>query len=301
MTITAFFIILVSAFMHAGWNFLSKKTMPSIAFYCLSSTTAAIFWLPWMLLLSPDLRILPLGFWLFLLVSIGFEFCYFLGLANAYRRGDISMVYPLARALPVLLTALVTMLFQLGEPLSALALFGMGVLFCGCFIMPLNSIRGTNLKSYRNSAMLFILLAALGTTGYTIIDSQAMALIRDFPELKSNGFRIPIVFIFLLESGIAALMAIYIRCSKREQRDFRAIFMKTSTPFISGIFSSSAYVLVLIAMGLVSNVSYIQAFRQMSLPMGVLAGIFLLHERPGIPRLTGIALAILGLVLVALG
>ena len=51
----------------------------------------------------------------------------------------------------------------------------------------------------------------------------------------------------------------------------------------------------------VTNVSYIQAFRQMSLPIGVLAGIFLLHEKPGRPRLAGIALVITGLVVVAVG
>jgi uncharacterized membrane protein len=58
---------------------------------------------------------------------------------------------------------------------------------------------------------------------------------------------------------------------------------------------------VLLAMGFVSNVSYLQAFRQISLPLGVLAGIFLLRERPGAPRMTGIVLVLAGLVLVALG
>ena len=176
----------------------------------------------------------------------------------------------------------------------------MVVLFCGCFMMPLNSLKIFGLKSYRNAAMLFIFLAAFGTTGYTIIDSQAMAAMRGLTEFQ-GGIKGPIIFIFLLEAGVAMAMAVNVFFSKTERADFRAIFLKTSTPFISGVFSSSAYVIVLVAMGLVSNVSYIQAFRQMSLPMGVLAGIFLLHERPGVPRLAGIALAITGLVLVALG
>jgi len=60
-------------------------------------------------------------------------------------------------------------------------------------------------------------------------------------------------------------------------------------------------VLILLAMGLVSNVSYVQAFRQMSLPLGVLLGVLFLHERPGPPRLAGIALVVFGLLLAALG
>ena len=41
MTLTAFLLVFLSVFLHAIWNFLSKKTNPSGAFYLLSSTTAA--------------------------------------------------------------------------------------------------------------------------------------------------------------------------------------------------------------------------------------------------------------------
>lgn len=53
-------------------------------------------------------------------------------------------------------------------------------------------------------------------------------------------------------------------------------------------------------MRFVSNVSYIQAFRQLSLPFGVLAGIFLLREPRYPVKLCGIGMVILGLVLVSL-
>ena len=44
MTLTAFLLIFVSVFLHAGWNFISKKSTPSAAFYMLSSATAALIW-----------------------------------------------------------------------------------------------------------------------------------------------------------------------------------------------------------------------------------------------------------------
>ena len=42
MTLIAFFLVLGSASLHAGWNLLSKLNNPSAAFYLLSSSTAAV-------------------------------------------------------------------------------------------------------------------------------------------------------------------------------------------------------------------------------------------------------------------
>ena len=66
------------------------------------------------------------------------------------------------------------------------------------------------------------------------------------------------------------------------------------------MFSSSAYALILLAMGFVTNVSYIQAFRQMSLPLGVLAGVFILKEPCSQAKLIGIILIVAGLIAVSL-
>ena len=57
-----------------------------------------------------------------------------------------------------------------------------------------------------------------------------------------------------------------------------------------------AYTLVLVAMGFVTNVSYVVAFRQLSIPLGAALGILLLKEPPYRPKLVGIAVAFAGLV-----
>ena len=54
-----------------------------------------------------------LYFFLFYLGSVASEVMYVAGLAYAYRRGDISLVYPLVRAIPVLLVAAVTFAFSI--------------------------------------------------------------------------------------------------------------------------------------------------------------------------------------------
>ena len=75
----------------------------------------------------------------------------------------------------------------------------------------------------------------------------------------------------------------------------------TPAPMFTGIASTTAYALILAAMQFVTSVTYIQAFRQLSLPIGVFAGVFLLHERCPLPKIVGTALIVAGLFLVAFG
>jgi drug/metabolite transporter (DMT)-like permease len=61
------------------------------------------------------------------------------------------------------------------------------------------------------------------------------------------------------------------------------------------------YALVLGAMAFVSDVSYVVGFRQLSVPLGALVGVYLLGE-PGPPaKWVGVGLCFVGLLLVAFG
>ncbi|MFZ4639574.1 MAG: hypothetical protein ACOYMP_04095 [Nodosilinea sp.] len=62
-----------------------------------------------------------------------------------------------------------------------------------------------------------------------------------------------------------------------------------------------AYGLALTALAFVSNVSYLTAFRQLSIPIGTVLGTFLLQEPCPPPRLLGTATILAGLILVSLG
>lgn len=299
MTAGAFLLVLASVFLHAGWNFLSKKEMPTLAFYGLMSSTSTLLWLPFFLASGLISAGLPGEFWLIWLGSLGCEYLYFCGLSRAYRTDDISLVYPLARALPVMMTALLTICFGYGRPPGPVALAGMVLLSAGCILMPLSRWNQFQLSCYRTPALKFIFAAAAGTTGYTILDSLAVRIL--FHSVESPGMLHICGYLFLIESGLAVTLLTTAAATPAGRADFRKLFLRTGSPVLSGLFASVAYILILFAMNLVSNVSYIQAFRQMSLPLGVLAGIFLLHEKPGKPRLTGIALVITGLVITALG
>ena len=298
MTLSAFCLVFISVFLHAGWNFLSKKSNPSGAFYMLASSTGALIWLGFFLHSGIDCAALPGRFWCLFGLSVLTEMVYVLGLAYGYRCGDISLVYPLGRALPVLMVAGVTLLFGLGKTPGPLALCGRAVISFGCLLLPLNRFRDFHWRTYCSRVLFFVILIAIGTTGYTIFDSQAAKLL----EQTTGASRISrsLFYLFLIEAGLAASLGLFVLTQKRERAEFRRLFLKTPWPFITGVFSSSAYALILLAMGFVTNVSYIQAFRQMSLPLGVLAGVFILKEPCSQAKLIGIILIVAGLIAVSL-
>ncbi len=300
MSLTAFLLILASVFLHAGWNFISKKSVPSLAFYSLSCGTAALLWLGPFLFAEFRSSDMPLHFWMLTFFSVLFEILYVGGLAYAYQKSDISLVYPLARALPLLMIALVSALFSLGsrQP-SSVAILGMGVVFLGCLLMPLKYFRDFKWQVYFNPVIFLVVLAAIGTSGYTVLDSCAMQEIAKVYQKKS--ILLSMCYLFFIEAGIA-LGALSIVCFNKTERKELGRLLKTRSlsPILTGICSSSAYVLILLAMNYVSNVSYIQAFRQLSLPIGVLAGILILKESHSIPKLLGTIIIAAGLFIVAL-
>ena len=60
------------------------------------------------------------------------------------------------------------------------------------------------------------------------------------------------------------------------------------------------YGLVLVSMNYVSNVSYVAAFRQFSTPLGALFGMAFLKEPRHMPKIAGVVVIFLGLVVVGM-
>ena len=299
MSFFAFVLIFVSVFLHVAWNFISKSVKPSLTFYMLMSSTASLIWLPFFVCSSLKLPALPWQFFVFLLGSVVAEVMYVAGLAYAYRKSDISLVYPLVRALPVLMIAVITVLFGFGKRPDTIALAGMLVITFGCILMPLKHFKDFKLSNYMNWVIIFILLGATGTTAYTIFDSKAMAIIRE--TMGRNHVMDLLAYLFLIEAGLSLGQMLLVIGMKQERAEFKRLFLRSIYPVLAGVCSSSAYGLILFAMAYVSNVSYIQAFRQMSLPLGFFAGVLILKESHSLPKVIGITMIVLGLIMVSLG
>ena len=297
MTFLAFVLIFLSTGLHASWNLLAKKSHMSIAFYATICVVDALMGAWIFFALPPGLARLGAGFYAALVGTALGESVYCLGLILAYRKMDMSSAYPMMRSLPLLLTALVTALCGWGDPLSAPAKVGMCVVFAGCLIMPLNRFSDFRLSSYFDRKIVFVLMAACGTTAYTIFDSRGQELMRacmpqvtetmiscTYYELRSLAVLVPVgIFAFALPGA------------RRDAAELRK--SGGGTAVLAGIFAGLTYILVLAAMNYVKNVSYVQAFRQLGLVIGMLEGIFILRERCTWTKVVGVTLIVSGLVM----
>lgn len=303
MALFAILLIVVSAVAHASWNLICKAKAPSVAF----------FWLLTMFTLIPGAPFffskyvgaaaaLPFMFWVLMLVTGLFQTGYYIGLANAYRLGEVSIAYPLARSIPLLLTPLVTALFSLGKMPGNVALCGMAVIFCGGVMLPHSKFSDvTDLKKYLNAALLFAIGAAICITGYTVIDKEGLRIMEEKMVIP-NGLESAFFFLYLENMSIALWLTPYVLLYGKERKELKEQLLSwrgCGYSMLAALLCNGAYLLVLWAMQFVDNVSYIQAFRQLSIPLGAAAGIVLLHEKITKPKLAGLILIVIGLILVA--
>src|SRR5436190_1277017 len=91
--------IAVAAVLHAGWNILLKTAGDPLRTATVGMVAVSLVLVPaallgWWLLDRPAL---PPAVWAIGVVSGVLEAAYFVTLTAAYRRGDLSVVYPLAR------------------------------------------------------------------------------------------------------------------------------------------------------------------------------------------------------------
>ena len=300
MGLDAIILVLLSVSMHATWNFLSKKSRSSAAFFCISSFSAALCWcwvIPHYGFAANALQSKALILWG---VSLFFETLYFVGLFKAYSSTDMSLAYPVARALPVLLIAGVTAIIYPGRYPNAWGMAALLIVCCGCLLMPLKHFSDFSLKNYTRKSMRYILLAAIGTTGYTLTDSELVKMCASSAGYDSATASYLLTFV--VNFGLGVTMALLVIFKKSEQENFKYLISSVKNfvyPAIAGILSSLAYALVLAAMTKVTQLSFLQAFRQMSLPIGLLLGIIILKEPAHRPKLAGITLIVTGLVLIA--
>jgi len=297
MTFIAFILIVTSAVMHASWNLLAKRSSMTVAFYTVICMTSTLLWLHTQFWTPVRFWTLPGIFYFYLICSVLSDLCYCMGLKYAYRTMEMSTAYPMMRALPLLLTAAVTSLTGWGEPLKPLALLGMLIVFVGCLMMPLSDFSHFKLKDYISSRMFFIFLVACGTTGYTIFDSQAQAVLR---AAEPDVIKPVISLTFYSTRGIllGCALLMLVAAMPLERKSFVEIFRQRNLmPVWAGLCASLTYTLVLLAMNYVSNVSYVQVFRQLGLIFGMAGGIFILKERFSLPKVVGVLLILGGLAI----
>ena len=135
-----------------------------------------------------------------------------------------------------------------------------------------------------------------------MIDFKALQLLREIPDINLGTVGIGLSYV-AIEFFIAALwLALFTVTHKRGRNNLRQVFHNSLRPAVlTGVSFLVPYSLVLIAMAHVINVSYVVAFRQLSIPLGVIFGVIFLKEPRYYPKFMGTLIIFIGLVFVALG
>ena len=302
MSTIALVLIAVSVVAHVAWNFLGKRGQPSAGFFLLANTLGALCLVPLPWLHFDLLSDVPLEVWFIIPVTGIFQALYFVGLAGAYRSGDLSVAYPVARSFPAVLVAISSVVFGTADRLTLQCLVGIGFVILGGFLIPLRRFRSLSLRNYLNPCCALALLAALGTAGYSRLDSQAIGLLSGLPQQPLGLMTAALIYAPLEGISASFFLAAFVLIKKRERLSwFSATKTNTKSAAIAGIMMYFSYTLVLMAMAFVSEVSYLVAFRQLSVPLTAVVGVVLLREPAHSPKFLGIGLSFLGLVLVATG
>ena len=299
MTATAILLITISVFAHAGWNLLSKH-QPSLAFFLLAEATSMLILAPTLWFNRSLLAWVPPQVWWLVLASGFFHASYFTMLAGAYRHGDMSLAYPMLRSLPVLMITGISLLLGHGDKFTPQSLVGMMAIVVGCLLLPIKHFRDIRWQNYLALCCLFAVIAAMGTTGYTMTDDNAFRLIRmGLPWL--NPIQRTLFYVSLQTFSAGLWIMVLVLFQPKEQQRLRLLWQENRwQTMATGPVITSAYGLVLAAMAYVNHVGYVAAFRQLSIPLGAVLGMALLKEPRYGPKLLGIGTVSAGLILVAL-
>ncbi|MBW2592805.1 MAG: hypothetical protein JRE58_07390 [Deltaproteobacteria bacterium] len=303
MSVTAVLLLLVAAFTHAGWNFFSKKEHPTLAFYLVANIIGMLCVLPLIYFHWNKIFLIPVFVWVCLVCSGFFLAVYMAFLAGAYRTGDLSIAYPLARALPtIFITLVTTLLMGKIQVISPGFVIGIILVTAGCLILPIQHFSHFAFSQYKNLSCLLAIMAAFCITGYTIIDSEALGYFHKLPDGGFNPLNATLIYMALEAVACSFWKGLFVLCSARERKSFIEVLKgKKVSAAKTGIGIYLTYGLVLLSMNFVTNVSYVAAFRQLSIPIGAIMGMVFLEESRCLPKITGIAIIFAGLILLSVG
>jgi drug/metabolite transporter (DMT)-like permease len=206
---------------------------------------------------------------------------YFALLAKAYEKGEMSVVYPVARGTGIAGTALVAWLC-LHDTMSWPGLLGISAVCAGTALV------GYSVRGQRDHVMAYVYALLVGAiiTGYSIVDKQAVGAIH------------PVVYISGMFTLTASLLAPYVLCHKHTACRYALRHLPGYIGLI-GLGSIGTYLIILFAFRL-GPVSYIVATREFAVVVGALLGVVLLKEPLTRRKLLGIIAITCGLILVKL-
>ena len=285
MSLLGLALVLTAAFCHATWNYFVKRINGGPELVWLFSALSCVLYLPLAVLVlvveSPEFGPMQV---LFMVGTAVLHLGYFLLLQQGYRVGDLSVVYPTARATgPLLSTAFAVAV--LGEHLSAQTAAGGLTIVAGVLFLGGGLRRGARQVS---ASLAYGLAVGAFIGSYTVWDAYAVTtlkvppLILDYASILGRGLMMT-PYAWRRRAAVAGYW-----------RDHRGAV------FWVALFSPLAYILVLYALTF-TPVVYVAPAREVSVLLTVLMGTLLLGEGRLGPRLGLAGVILAGMVLLVSG
>jgi drug/metabolite transporter (DMT)-like permease len=280
-------LLVLAAIGHSVWNLLSKRSLDKQVFLWLALVAATgIFCVPFGVLYAP-IPLIGLGI---ALISGLVEAGYFLLLGSAYQRGDLSLVYPLARGSAPLVVTLFALIFLHERP-SAEGIAGILLIVAGIYALHLRSLDRSGLLApfaslRRDRASQLALLVGVVIAVYSVIDKVGVSYVN------------PLLYIYLIFVVSCAALAPYMLLARRAAivREWRKNWV---TILAAAMMFVGSYLLVLIALT-TTQVAYVSSVRELSVVFGALLGTLVLREAFGATKVFGAFLIFAGIVAIGI-
>ena len=284
MPLSALLLLALSALLHAAYYGFYKRSADKQVFAWWFLLVAVVIYSPALIFKRP---IIPAQGWLCLLLSGLADTAYFVIVGKALEKGDLSVVYPLARGTPPLLITLGGVLF-LGERLTLWGLAGILLITVGLYLVNVRSSSDLlrPLRSLKKEgASQLALLASVSVSTYSVIDKVGLRYVDPF----AYGYLMLLVTLLAFTP--------YILLTKHRTRLVAEWWVSRLGIGVAGVFVLLTYFLALAAMRL-SYVSYVGSVRSVNVIFAALLGALLLKEPYGATRVLASSLVFVGVLLI---
>jgi drug/metabolite transporter (DMT)-like permease len=272
-------LVLVAALLHASWNAVVKSDsdrLVSMGLVMLAGTFLG-------LAVVPFVPFLEAAAWPYLIASILVHNFYYFFLLKAYRWGDLSHVYPIARGLGPLLVALASGRL-VGEHLAFHEVGGVVLVSCGIASLAF----GHGLPRGREwRPVIYAVLTGVTISAYTIADGLGA-------RHAGNALSY-IAWLNVTEGPWVFLFAVAVR------RGSIVLYLRRSwwRGLAGGVVATIGYGIAIWALSL-GAMAHVAALRETSVIFAAAMGALLLRESFGRRRIVAAAIVAAGLVLMNL-
>lgn len=272
-------LVLLSAAMHAGWNFYVKASADRFLDFTgvvLAGGLVAACTLYWLPLPAP-------ASWPWLASTTVIHVGYYLLLMQAYRHADLSIAYPLMRGSAPVMVALVAPLA--GDSVSPGLMLGIALVSAG-IALPVGV--GIRRGGVSRTGLGYGFATAGVIALYTMLDGIGA-------RLSGNAVAYTMWLFFLNACLVFVLLAWH-----RGRAAFAQLQRRCLLSLLGSVLTVGSYGIVLWAMT-VAPIPAVAALRETSVIFAALLGAWLLKERMGLWRISGAMLVALGAIVIRWG